>query len=197
MSKKVILAVALVALLVPATFGGTTYLGNVGGNNGSVDQEITDGGNSTGPFEVKGENYNWPASYDFVNAATIRVRMEVGFWIKLNTKDAWLTLKQTEIHKYAGEVTINVECNVNIEVHAVYANLAGLPNIEKDSLKLNDGGETCTVNAPGVPVKVYLKVKNVDVKNFNVDTQVGKCIQIGNITLQVRPLVRPNVCGAC
>jgi len=195
--KKVILAVALVALMVPATFAGTTYLGNVGGNNGSVDQEITDGGNSTGPFEVKGENYNWPASYDFVDAATLRVRMEVGFWIKLNTKDLWLTLKQTEIHKYAGEVSVSVECNVNIEVKAVWAKASGMPTMDVESLKLNDGGDTTTVNAPGASVKVYLKMKNVDVKNFNVDTQVGKCIQIGTITLRVRPLVRPNVCGAC
>jgi hypothetical protein len=195
--KKVILAVALVALMVPATFAGTTYLGNVGGNNGSVDQEITDGGNSTGPFEVKGENYNWPASYDFVDAATLRVRMEVGFWIKLNTKDLWLTLKQTEIHKYAGEVSVSVETNVNIEVKAVWNKASGMPTMDVDSLKLNDGGDTTTVNAPGASVKVYLKLKNVDVKNFNVDTQVGKCIQIGTITLRVRPLVRPSISGAC
>jgi len=195
--KKIILAVALVAMMMPTTFAGTTYLGNTGGTYGSVDWEITDGGNSTGPFEVKGENYNWPASYDFVDAATLRVRMEVGFWIKLNTKDKWLTLQQTEIHKYAGEVTIDVECNVNIEVKAIWNKGSGLPTINKDSLKLNDGGETCTINAPGAPMKVYLKIKDVDVKNFNMDTQVGKCIQIGTITLQVRPLVRPTIAGAC
>ena len=46
-------------------------------------------------------------------------------------------------------------------------------------------------------MKVYLKIKNVDLKGFNVSTQVGKCIQIGNMTLKVRPTVKPNICGAC
>jgi len=92
MSKKIILAVALVALMVPATFAGTTYLGNTGGNYGSVDWEIIDGGNSMGLFEVKGENYNWLVSYDFVDVATLWVWMEVGFWIKFNIKDKWLIL---------------------------------------------------------------------------------------------------------
>ncbi|MCX5646015.1 MAG: hypothetical protein NTZ17_15250 [Phycisphaerae bacterium] len=194
--KKIIFAVALVALMVPATFAGTGYLtGN--GTNGSVDWETTDGGNSTGPFEVKGENYNWPATYDFVTAATIRVRMEVGFWIKFNTKDAWLTLKQVEIHKYAGSVTFAVQNNVNVEVHASFAKLDGMPGMEVDSLSLNEGGDTAQINAPGANLKVYLKIKNVDLSAFNADTQVGKCIQIGLVTLTVRPLVRPNIAGVC
>jgi len=195
--KKIILAVALVALMVPTTFAGPGYLGNTAGDNGSVDWETSDGGNSTGPFEVKGENYNWPASYDFVTAATIRVRMEVGFWIKFNTKDKWLTLQQVEIHKYAGEVTIAVESNVNIQIKASFAKNSGMPTMEVDSIKLNDTGDTFAMNAPGGDLKIYLKLKNVDVKNFNVETQVGKCVEIGKVTLQVRPTVRPNICGGC
>ena len=195
--KKIILAVVLAALMVPTTFGGTGYLGNTAGDSGSVDWERSDGGNDTGPFEVKGENYNWPASYDFVTAATIRVRMEVGFWIKLNTKDKWLTLQQVEIHKYAGEVTIDIETNVNIEVKASWSKNSGMPDMEKDSLKLNDGGDTAAISAPGGALKIYLKLKNVDVKNFNTETQVGKCITIGIVTLKVRPMVRPNITGGC
>ena len=48
------------------------------------------------------------------------------------------------------------------------------------------------INAPGGDVKIYLKVKDVDLKAFNVSTQVGKCIQIGNMTLKVRPTVKPE-----
>ena len=87
---------ALVALMVPATFAGRSYLhsdGTWSGSPGSVDwhastdRETT----ATAPDSSKSrrENYNWPASYDFVDAAIIPVRMEVGFWIKLNTKDKW------------------------------------------------------------------------------------------------------------
>jgi hypothetical protein len=220
MSKKIILAVALVALMVPTTFAATQYLhsdgtwsGLYGGQDtgtkdadgnpifapaaSNPDREQTDGGNTTGPWEVKAESYNWPATYDFIEAATLRVRMEVGYWIKLNTKDLWLTLKQVEIHKYAGSVNVGVECNTAIQVQASFAKASGMPTMDVDSLSLNDGGDTATINAGGATLKVYLKLKNVDVKNFNADTQVGKCIQIGTITLKVRPVVKPTLSGAC
>ena len=196
MLNKIILAVALVALMVPVTFAGTTYLGNTASSPYAVDWEITDGGNTTGPFEVKGENYNWPVSYEFVTAATIRVRMEVGFWIKLNTKDKWLTLKQVEIHAYAGDVTIAVQSNVNILVNASFSKNSGMPDMDVDTMDLNGTGDTTQINAPGGDLKVTLKIKNVNLSQFSV-SQAGTCIEIGKVTLKVKPLVKPNVCGAC
>jgi len=55
-------------------------------------------------------------------------------------------------------------------VKAIWNKGSGLPIINKDSLKLNDGGEICIINVFGVLMKVYLKIKDVDVKNFNMDT---------------------------
>ena len=218
--KKIILAVVLVALMVPTTFAARSYLhsdGNWTGYYGGQDtgEKDADGNPIYAPsasnpdreiddknYEIKAENYNWPASYDFVDAAVIPVKMEVGFWIKLNTKDKVLILKQVEIHKYAGQVSIEVETNVNIEMKASYTPLTGMPT-EVDSLTLNTievknaGDPGLVVHAPGVTVKVYLKLKDVNLKNFNVETQVGKCTPIGKVTLRVRPLVRPNIQGAC
>ena len=153
MLKKIILAVALVALMVPSAFAGRSYLhadgswsgspGNTDNPASNPDRETTD--NSCGNFEIKAENYNWPASYDFVDAAVIPVKMEVGFWIKLNTKDKVLILKQVEIHKYAGSVTIGIESNVNIEVKGSFSFLSGMPGMEVETVSLNDGGDTTAI----------------------------------------------------
>jgi hypothetical protein len=198
MLNKIILAVALVALMVPTMFAGPTYLGNTASDPYSVDWERSDGSNSTGPFEVKGENYNWPVSYDYVTAATIRVRMEVGFWIKLETKDKWLTLKQVEIHSYAGNVTITVWTNINIMVQASFSKNSGMPDMEVETMDLNGTGDQTQINAPGIAdnLKISLKLKNVNLSQFSID-KVGTCLEIGKVTLKVKPLVRPNVTGAC
>jgi hypothetical protein len=210
--KKMLFVVALVALMVPATFA-RTYLhsdGNWTGNFGGQQTGTDDAGNpiyapgASNPdreiddsnFEIKAESYNWPASYDYVTAATITVRMEVGFWIKLATKDKVLNLKQVEIHSYAGNVTIPVSNNVNISIQASFAKKTYTPALvfDVETLDLNGTGDTTTINAPGGNLKITMKIKNVDL-SLNASLVAGTCQEIGTLTLKVKPLVKPNVTG--
>jgi hypothetical protein len=208
--KKMLFVVALVALLVPATFA-RTYL-NTGSTMWNTDSNSP--GNSTQAtspdrerdddtnFEIKAENYNWPAEYMFVDAATIPVKMEIGYWIKFTTKDKVLKLKQMEIHKYAGTVDVAVECNTAIQVKVRFDKDSTMPTMNVDALYLGIGtattfSDTIAINAPGATIRISLRLKDVDLKSFNVSTQVGKCIQVGVVTLSVRPQAKPSISGAC
>jgi len=205
--KKMLFVVALLAMLVPATYardylhqnpdGTTSFTGSPGDASGQNPATNPDWEFDGATSERKAESYNWPAEYKFVDVCVIPVKMEVGYWIKVNgCKDKVLILKQTEIHKYAGQVTVNIETNVNLEIKASWSKASGMPTINQDVLTVNGVG-TATLNAPGGDIVIFLKVKDVDLKGFNVDTQVGKCIQIGTVTIQVRPKVTPTLAGAC
>jgi hypothetical protein len=97
---KKMLVVTAVLLMAGTAFGGwnSKFTNPVDANHPAtfdrtVDWEVnTDNSNIT---QRKGEVWNWPASYDFVEIGKVNVRMEVGFWIKLDCKDNQnLTLKQ-------------------------------------------------------------------------------------------------------
>ena len=127
MLKKILFIVAVLALGAPATFArdymhntldpntgiptGSTYFNTtpttVGNDQPNVNWEY-DGNTS----ERKAESWNWPATYDWQDICVIPVKMDVGIWIKIvDAKNKELKLKQVEIHKYAGSVTIGVVTN--------------------------------------------------------------------------------------
>jgi len=143
--------------------------------------------------ERKAESYNWPAQYLMQDICVIPVRMDVGFWIKVNgCKDLVLNLKQVEIHKYSGSIDVSIVCNVNIKLEVSWSKLSGMPTINQDSLSVTPS----SLDAPGGTVTIALKVKDVDLSGFT-STQVGTCIQIGTVTLKVRPNVTPQLAGGC
>jgi hypothetical protein len=220
--KKMLLVVALVALMVPAVFA-RDYLTGSGSfpSTGSAmwNQDSNSPGNSTqstqpdrerddSKYEIKAENYNWPASYDFVDAAIIPVKMEIGYWIKIDVKDKTIKLKQMEIHKYAGSVDVGVISNTAIEIKARFDKIAGMPgNLKQDALYLGvvagnppqnntTFSDTIKINAGTATIRVSLRLW-ID-GDFAFDSSlVGQCKQVGNITLSVRPQAKPSLSGAC
>jgi hypothetical protein len=180
--KKVVFIVAIALLSVGAY--ARDYVTPTGS---TVDWEY-DGATS----ERKAESYNWPASYNAQDICVIPVRMDVGFWIKVNgCKDLKLNLKQVEIHKYSGSVDVSINTNVNIKLSASWSkdanvNLGGYGN----SVSVNPS----TLDAPGGTVTVSLTLTNVDLSNL----QGGQnCLQVGTVTLKVTPNVTPCLCGGC
>ena len=59
---------------------GTGYARDYVTPTGSTVDWEYDGSSS----EVKSESYNWPATYDFQDICVIPVKMDVGYWIKVN-----------------------------------------------------------------------------------------------------------------
>jgi len=180
--KKVVFIVAVALLSV-----GAYARDYVTPEGSTVDWEY-DGATS----ERKAESYNWPAQYIDQPVCVIPVRMDVGFWIKVNgCKDLRLNLKQVEIHKYSGSVDVSINCNVNIALSVSWS---------KDS-NVNLGGygssvsvTPSTLNAPGGTVTISLTLSSVDLSNL----QGGQnCLQVGTVTLKVRPNVTPCLCGGC
>jgi hypothetical protein len=181
MLKKT-LFVMTVALLTVGAYG-RDYVTPEGD---TVDWEY-DGNHS----ERKAESWNWPATYDYKEVCVIPVRMDVGFWIKvIDCKDKKLNLKQIEIHKYAGSVDLAIQCNVNIQLSASWSKASGMPTMNQDSLSVTPS----TLDAPGGTVTVYLKLKDVDLGGL---AGGQNCLQVGTVTLKVRPNVKPVLAGGC
>jgi hypothetical protein len=117
MLKKSLFVVAIALLSVGAY--ARDYVTPAGS---TVDWEF-DGSNS----ERKAESWNWPATYTPQDICVIPVKMDVGFWIKVNScKDLVLKLKQVEIHKYSGTVDVTLVCNVNIKLSVSWSLASGV-----------------------------------------------------------------------
>jgi len=203
MLKKSVFVVALVAMMVPATFG-RDYLHADGTWNGTsttvsdqpqVNWEY-DGANS----ERKAESWNWPATYDYQDVCVIPVRMDVGFWIKVNgCKDLKLDLKQVSIHKYSGSVDVSLTTNVNIKLSVSWSkasdiDLGGYGN----SVSVNPS----TLDAPGGTVTISLTLSDVNLQSIVQGSTRGvaggqNCVQVGTVTLKVRPNMSPVLAGGC
>jgi hypothetical protein len=170
-------------------FAGAGYARDYVTPNGStVDWEF-DGSSA----ERKAESSSWPATYDYQDICVIPANMDVGFWIKVaNAKDLVLKLKQVEIHKYSGSVDVLIVCNVNIQVSVVWSKADGI------NLGSSYGGNATVtpsaLDAPGGTVTVGLTLTNVDLSNL----QGGQnCLQVGTITLKVRPNMVPRLASGC
>jgi hypothetical protein len=141
--------------------------------------------------ERKAEAYNWPATYDFKDVCVIPVKMDVGFWIKVvDCKNKELKLKQVEIHKYAGSVDVTIQCNVNIQLGVYWTKKDG---VDLGNYYANAAVSPGTLDAPGGTVTISLTLGDVDLSKLMGGTTA---IQVGTVTLQVRPNVRPILAGA-
>jgi hypothetical protein len=182
MLKKGLFTAAIVLLSVGAY--AREYVTPEGSN---VDWEY-DGASA----ERKAESYNWPAAYQSQDICTIPVRMDVGFWIKVNgAKDLKLNLKQVEIHKYSGSVDVSINCNVNIKLGVSWSKAS---NIDLGGYSSSVSVSPSTLDAPGGTVTVNLTLSNVNLQNL----QGGQnCLQVGVVTLKVTPNVTPQLAGGC
>jgi hypothetical protein len=178
--KKVVFIVAIALLSV-----GAYARDYVTPEGSKVDWEY-DGATS----ERKAESYNWPATYDYQDICVIPVRMDVGFWIKVNgCKDLRLNLKQVEIHKYSGSVDVSINCNVNIKLSVSWSKADG---VNLGGYWSSAGVSPSTLDAPGGTVTVSLTLGGVDLSNL----QGGQnCLQVGTVTLKVAPNVTPVLAG--
>jgi hypothetical protein len=181
MLKKSVFVLAIALLSVGAY--ARDYVTPAGS---TVDWEF-DGATS----ERKAESYNWPATYDYQDICVIPVKMDVGFWIKVNgCKDLVLNLKQVEIHKYAGTVDVSIVSNVNIKLSVSWSKLSSvnLGGSYGNSVSVNPS----SLAAPGGTVTISLTLTSVDLSNL-----VGgqNCLQVGTVTLKVRPDVTPVLAG--
>ncbi len=158
------------------------------GTDRSVDFEQW---NSDQLFQRKAEVWNWPASYDFVEMAKITVRMEVGFWIKLDCRDHnVLTLKQKSINEYGGKTTCHAYTNVATEWKASFSKKSGVElggDWDKE-VKVDPATFNATGNS-GKDISITMKLWGVSLAAL---TPNKDCLEIGTITVSVRPTVRPN-----
>jgi hypothetical protein len=179
--KKVLFVVAIALLSV-----GAYARDYVTPQGSTVDWEY-DGSNS----ERKAEAWNWPATYSAQDVCVIPVRMDIGFWIKVNScKDLKLDLKQVEIHKYQGQVDVSLVCNVGIKLSVSWSKASGMPTINQDYLSVTPS----TLDAPGGTVTIKLGLKDVDLSAMQGGVN---CLQVGTVTLKVQPNVAPQMAGHC
>jgi hypothetical protein len=182
MLKKSLFVVAVILL------AGAGYAKDYVTPTSSTVDWAYDGTNS----EVKAESYNWPATYEAQDLCVIPVKMDVGYWIKVNNaKDLVLKLKQVEIHKYSGSVDVSLVCNVNIQLSVSWSKDA---NVNLGNYSSSATVTPSTLDAPGGTVTVGLTLSSVDLSNL----QGGQnCLQVGTVTLKVRPNVTPQLAGGC
>jgi hypothetical protein len=150
-----------------------------------VDVEEWDGHNN-----IKGESWSWPAEYKFQPVCVIPVKMDVGFWVRVRgCKDCVIRLKQTQIRRYSGEVTLTIQCNVSIDLAVEFSKLSGMP-VNTDFVRITPS----SLAAPGGDVVVSVGLKDVDMAGWQSE-QVGTLVHVGNVTIKVRPNVAPQLAG--
>ncbi|MCL5282022.1 MAG: hypothetical protein M1376_19180 [Planctomycetes bacterium] len=182
MLKKFVF-VSAVLLIASASYAALPPSSSYNG----VDVEEWDGNNN-----IKGESWSWPAEYKFQPVCVIPVKMDVGFWVRVvGCKDAVIKLHQDAIRKYSGEVTLTIKCNVAIDLAVDFAKLDGMP-VNKDWCKITPS----SLQPTGGDVVVSVGLKDVDMGGWKAE-QVGTCIQVGNVTIKVRPAVAPQLAGGC
>ncbi len=182
MLKKLVFVGALL-LITSASYAA---LPTSGFEQGKVDVEEWDGNNN-----IKGESWNWPAEYKYQAVCVIPVKMDIGFWVRIvGCKDCVLRLRQDSIRKYSGTVTLTVKCNVSIDLAVDFTKLEGMP-VSKDYCTINP----TSLQPTGGDVTVSLGLKDVDLAGFKSEA-VGTLIQVGSVTIKVRPNVAPQLAGA-
>lgn len=182
MLKKLVF-VGAVLLIASATYATTPTSGFTG-----VDVEEWDGN-----ANIKGESWSWPAQYLYQPVCIIPVKMDIGFWIRIvGCKDAVIILHQDAIRDYSGSTVLTVKCNVSIDLKVDFAKLS-------DNLPFNLRSASITPNHLDPPegnVSVSVKLKDVNMANWASEA-VGTCIEVGKVTVSVRPSVTPKLAGAC
>jgi len=199
--KKLLLIVALVALLAPASFA-RDYLHVNGTRNGTVpvigdpnwaasnpDWEY-DGANS----ERKAESWSWPATYSWVDVCVIPVRMDVGFFVKVNNcTNLKLDLKQRDIHSYVGSVTVGFVTNTAMKVRGVWTKTA-TQSFGSYGNSVTCSPDTLTASTSTQNVVVTLTLTGMDLTALPGGTN---CFQVGTVTMQVVPNFAPTLAGGC
>jgi hypothetical protein len=193
---KKMLVVTAILLMAGTAFGGwaTKFSDPVDANHPAtfdrtVDWEYnTDNSNIT---QRKGEVWNWPASYDFVDIGKVNVRMEVGFWIKLDCKDNQnLTLKQKSITEYGGKTTCKAYTNVATEWKASFSKKDGIDlGGDWDKSVGVDPSTFAATAGKSQSLVIWMKLWGVALGAL---TPSKDCLDIGTITISVRPTIRPN-----
>jgi len=161
------------------------------GSNTGTDVQEWDGNNN-----IKGESWSWPAQYLFQPVCVIPVKMDIGFWVRVvGCKDAVIKMTQNAIRSYSGEVKLTIKTNVSIDLAVEFVPLDD--QAIKDAL--DDYG--ASVDPDHVDPPEAIVTIGAHVNNFKIDKSgalsVGSCIQVGNVTLKVRPSVTPKLKGAC
>jgi hypothetical protein len=178
MLKKLVFVGALL-LITSASYAAVPTSGFTG-----VDVEEWDGN-----ANIKGESWSWPAEYKYMPVCVIPVKMDVGFWIRvLGCKDCVIKLHQDAIRTYSGNTTLTIQCNVNIQLKVSFSKNSGMPAMD-NSTSITPS----SLAAPGGDVVVALTLSNVDIAGFK--TGIGTTIEVGKVTITVRPDVVPTLAG--
>ncbi len=181
MLKKMLIVIGAMLVLSSASYATVPS-----GSNNGVDVEEWDG-----HANIKGESWSWPAEYKFMPMCVIPVKMDIGFWVRIEKcKDAVIKMKQNAIRKYSGSIDLNVKCNVKIDLAVDFASVVD---------GIGDAGASITPNqldVPGGTVTVTAWVNDFDIANSK-NLAVGTCIKVGEVTIKVRPAVAPQLSGAC
>jgi hypothetical protein len=180
--KKCVFIMAI-ALLSVGVYGRDFITPSVdSGVGGGVEKETADGN-----CFYKGYAWEWPGhwTYDWAEIAKITVKMDIGFWIKIkDCEKLELKLKQDSIKVYSGSTTVTISTNTGIDIGLDWASTPPFAG-DKDTL---------TATPPSLPkgndqaVVIFLKLKNVDLSKYDGGQ---KCVEVGKITIKVRPQVNP------
>ncbi len=190
MLKRSLCVVALI--LMGGTGYAHDYVASTGSTISATSGSTVSTASDSSSTEIKSESYNWPATYTAQAICVIPVKMDVGFWIKVNNATALvLKLKQVEIHKYTGTVDVSITCNVSINLSVVWT---GDASVNLGSYSSSASVSPSTLDAPGGTATVSLTLSNVDLSNLTGGTN---CVQVGTVTLKVAPNVTPQLAGGC
>jgi len=208
--KKLLLVVALVALVAPAGFARTylhtdgQFTDKYGGQQTGTDANgkpiyappaaVPDWEYDSNNSERKAESWNWPASYNWVDVCTIPVRMDVGFWVKVNgCQTLKLDLKQRDIHSYVGSVTVGIVTNTNIKLQAYWTKTA-TQSFGSYGNSVGVSPNTLNASTSTQNVVISLTLTNMDLSALPGGSN---CFQVGTVTLQVVPNMLPTLAGGC
>lgn len=132
--------------------------------------------------------HEWPTTLVPQEIATIPVKMDVGYWVKIKDQgDLSIKLGQQSIHTYYGCTNMVVETNTCLTFSS------SISKVTKDGSVVVPGDYSSSlspanVDAPGGTVTVCAKLENADLSKVAGGT---KNVHVANVTIKVVPRACP------
>jgi hypothetical protein len=128
--------------------------------------------------------HDWPCALVPQNFMTMDVKMEVGYWIRVqNQSGQVIVLSQTDIHTYDGCKTIAVQCNFNA---TLAASITAVPV---------NGGNVGTFTVTITPTQISMPGGNVTVCAHLTNADLTKIaansgqVKVATVQITVVPTV--------
>lgn len=126
--------------------------------------------------------HDWPCALVPQEVATVRVTMDVGYWVQVVQQDRVIKLSQVDIHTYQGQQTYDIRTNTCLTLSCSISPTGQVPGTYGCSI------DPAQINAGTTPVVVRATLTNANLANVPGGS---RDVHVANLTIRVVPRACP------